>query len=277
DNCAKYANQIFDNSADYGGATLVLGAFFFTIQIYADFSGYSDIAIGTSRLFGFHLSQNFAAPYFSRNFAEVWRKWHISLSTWFRDYLFIPLVKSSKPNVYTKIRNIFILFITIGFWHGANWKFVVWGALQALLFLPSIFKKNKVKYSKVVAYERPLPSLEESFKMARTFSLIVFTMIFFRATNIEHAISFCQSLFAGLFHYEEYFKLYDYTQDIQKSFTLVLIGFIVIEWLGRRSLYSFEKIGLTWSVPQRFLMYYGIAFCILWFSGEDQQYIYFEF
>ncbi|MDN3644276.1 MBOAT family O-acyltransferase, partial [Lutimonas halocynthiae] len=127
DNAAQFANEIFNNSGDYSGSTLFLGALFFAFQIYGDFSGYSDIAIGTSRLFGFNLMKNFAFPYFSRDIAEFWRRWHISLSTWFRDYLYIPL-GGSRGGLSMKIRNTFIIFIVSGFWHGANWTFIVWGA-----------------------------------------------------------------------------------------------------------------------------------------------------
>ena len=135
DNCAEYANWIFNNSADASGSTLILGAIFFTFQIYGDFSGYSDIAVGTARLFGFDLMKNFAFPYFSRDIAEFWRRWHISLSTWFRDYLYIPL-GGSKGGTLSKVKNTFIIFIVSGFWHGANWTFIVWGALNAIYFLP---------------------------------------------------------------------------------------------------------------------------------------------
>ncbi|EPR66318.1 MBOAT family O-acyltransferase [Cyclobacterium qasimii] len=141
DNCAEYANLIFNNSNDYSGSTLVLGAFFFAFQIYGDFSGYSDIAIGTSRLFGFNLMQNFAFPYFSRDIAEFWRRWHISLSTWFRDYLYIPL-GGSKGGLGMKIRNTFIIFIVSGFWHGANWTFIIWGGLNALYFYPCYYLRK---------------------------------------------------------------------------------------------------------------------------------------
>lgn len=143
DNCSIYANHIFENSADLSGSTLLLGAVFFTFQIYGDFSGYSDIAIGTAKLFGFNLMQNFAFPYFSRDIAEFWRRWHISLSTWFRDYLYIPL-GGSQGSIWMKVRNTFVIFIVSGFWHGANWTFIVWGALNAIYFLPLLLaKKNR--------------------------------------------------------------------------------------------------------------------------------------
>jgi D-alanyl-lipoteichoic acid acyltransferase DltB (MBOAT superfamily) len=143
DQCAEFANLIFNNSADYSGSTLLLGAIFFTFQIYGDFSGYSDIALGTARLFGIELLQNFSFPYFSRDIAEFWRRWHISLSTWFRDYLYIPL-GGSKGGIWMRVRNTFIIFIVSGFWHGANWTFIVWGALNALFIMPSIiFNTNR--------------------------------------------------------------------------------------------------------------------------------------
>ena len=189
DNAAEIANQIFNNSADYNGSTLVLGAIFFTFQIYGDFSGYSDIAIGTSRLFGFDLMRNFAFPYFSRDIAEFWRRWHISLSTWFRDYLYIPL-GGSTGGTWMKVRNTFIIFIVSGFWHGANWTFIVWGALNALYFLPLLLlNKNRVN-TNVVAQGKYPPSIKEFFNMSITFSLTVLAWIFFRAKNIGHAWSY---------------------------------------------------------------------------------------
>ncbi|HRO85705.1 MAG TPA: MBOAT family O-acyltransferase, partial [Niabella sp.] len=130
DTCAEYVNLIFNNSESYSGGTLILGAVLFAFQIYGDFSGYTDIALGTARLLGFELLRNFAYPYFSRDIAEFWRRWHISLSTWFRDYLYIPL-GGSRGGVYKKIRNILIIFLVSGFWHGANWTFIVWGLLNA--------------------------------------------------------------------------------------------------------------------------------------------------
>ena len=186
DNCAEFANQIFNNSADMNGSTLVLGAIFFTFQIYGDFSGYSDIAIGTSRLFGFDLKQNFATPYFSRDIAEFWRRWHISLSTWFRDYLYIPL-GGSRGGTWMKVRNTFAIFLVSGFWHGANWTFIIWGALNAIYFLPLLLTNNNRKNLGVVAEGKLLPSLRELFAMLTTFRLTVFAWIFFRAENLSHA------------------------------------------------------------------------------------------
>ena len=198
DNCAEYANLIFNNYQDYNGSTLLLGAIFFTFQIYGDFSGYSDIAIGTSRLFGFKLMQNFATPYFSRDIAEFWRRWHISLSTWFRDYLYIPL-GGSKGGIWMKVRNTFIIFLVSGFWHGANWTFIVWGGLNALYFLPLLLLKRNRTNLGVIAEGRRLPNIRESFQMGTTFMLAVIAWIFFRAENIHLALDYLGDLFSPLY------------------------------------------------------------------------------
>lgn len=195
DNCAEFANQIFNNSTDMNGSTLVLGAIFFTFQIYGDFSGYSDIAIGTSRLFGFDLKQNFATPYFSRDIAEFWRRWHISLSTWFRDYLYIPL-GGSRGGTWMKVRNTFAIFLVSGFWHGANWTFIIWGALNAIYFLPLLLTNNNRNNLGVVGEGKLLPSFKELFGMLTTFTLTVFAWIFFRAENLNHAFGYIEGIFS---------------------------------------------------------------------------------
>ncbi len=189
DNCAVYANDIFNHSAGYSGSTLLMGAIFFSFQIYGDFSGYSDIALGTARLFGIELLRNFAFPYFSRDIAEFWRRWHISLSSWFRDYLYIPL-GGSKGGTWVKIRNTFIIFIVSGFWHGANWTFIAWGILNAIYFLPLLLTRNNRNNLEIVAIGKSLPTIKELFFMLVTFSLTVLAWIFFRAENIAHAVNY---------------------------------------------------------------------------------------
>lgn len=272
DNCAEYANQIFNNSAEYSGSTLVLGAIFFTFQIYGDFSGYSDIAVGTSRLFGFDLMRNFNFPYFSRDIAEFWRRWHISLSTWFRDYLYIPL-GGSHGGTAMKVRNTFIIFIVSGFWHGANWTFIVWGALNAIYFLPLLLSNSNRTYLETVAQGKIFPSLKEFFLMLMTFAMTVFAWIFFRANDIGHAVSYIGEILSP-----SLFTVPQFSNISGAMVTLMLIGvFVLVEWSGRTGQYAISNIGLNWKRPVRFAMYYAIIIAIFYFGGKEQQFIYFQF
>jgi alginate O-acetyltransferase complex protein AlgI len=272
DNCAEYANQIFNNSEIYSGSTLIIGAIFFTFQIYGDFSGYSDIAIGTSRLFGFNLKQNFAFPYFSRDIAEFWRRWHISLSTWFRDYLYIPL-GGSRGSVWMKVRNTFIIFLVSGFWHGANWTFVIWGGLNALYFLPLLlFNKNR-HHLETVAKGKYLPSIRDTFKILLTFSLTVLAWVFFRAENLAHAGNYLSEIFS-----KSTFSVPDINILVSSYITVIFIVlFVFVEWAGRNGEYGIELIGLKWNRVFRWIFYYGIGLTIFYFSGDQQQFIYFQF
>ena len=268
DNCAVFANHAFNNSADLNGSTLVLGAIFFTFQIYGDFSGYSDIAIGTSRLFGFNLKQNFATPYFSRDIAEFWRRWHISLSTWFRDYLYIPL-GGSRGRIWQKVRNTFIIFIVSGFWHGANWTFIIWGALNAVYFLPLLLTKRNRNNLSVIADGKLLPSFREFFAMLTTFILTVFAWIFFRAESLNHAFIYICRVFNKSIISEI---------EIQVDFTLIafLFLFLVVEWNGRESTHSIKDIFKKRKVLR--YSFYGLIICaVFWFPGREQDFIYFQF
>ena len=189
DTCAIFVNDVFDHHHEYSGPTLILGAVYFAFQIYGDFSGYSDIAIGTARLFGITLMTNFRTPYFARDIAEFWRRWHISLSTWFRDYLYIPL-GGSRVGKWKAVRNTFVIFLVSGFWHGANWTFVVWGLIHALLFLPLLLMNRNRRNTGEIADGRWLPSLRELGGMAWTFSIVTLAWVFFRAENLDHALEF---------------------------------------------------------------------------------------
>jgi D-alanyl-lipoteichoic acid acyltransferase DltB (MBOAT superfamily) len=271
DQCAVYANQIFNHSADYSGSTLFLGALFFTFQIYGDFSGYSDIALGTARLFGIELLRNFAFPYFSRDIAEFWRRWHISLSTWFRDYLYIPL-GGSKGGTLTKVRNTFIIFIVSGFWHGANWTFIAWGLLNALYIMPSILFNTNRNNLDIVAKGQLLPSVKDLLSIGITFGLTVFAWIFFRAENISHAIQFITDIFKNP---DSFLLLRVYGK--YKTLLLYLLIFIVIEWLGREDQFAIQNLGLKWKRPLRYSLYYAMIIAIFWFAGQEQQFIYFQF
>ena len=272
DNCAEYANLIFNNSAYYSGSTLVLGALFFTFQIYCDFSGYSDIAIGTSRLFGFNLMQNFNFPYFSRDIAEFWRRWHISLSTWFRDYLYIPL-GGSRGGTWMKVRNTFAIFIVSGFWHGANWTFIVWGALNALYFLPLLLLNKNRLNTDVIAYKKFIPTLKELIQIGITFSLTVFAWIFFRANNIRHAISYISEILSPSLFTTPKFK------GIMESIIIIIlvIVFVLIEWKGREGKYAIAHLGIKRKRYFRYALYYAIILAIFLFGGKEQQFIYFQF
>jgi D-alanyl-lipoteichoic acid acyltransferase DltB (MBOAT superfamily) len=277
DNCAQNANIIFNNSNDYSGSTLILGAVFFAFQIYGDFSGYSDIAIGTSRLFGFNLKQNFAFPYFSRDIAEFWRRWHISLSTWFRDYLYIPLGGSRGSN-WNKIRNVFIIFIVSGFWHGSKWTFIVWGALNALYFLPLLLLNKNRNNTNTIAEGKFLPSVKEFFLMLLTFTLTVFAWIFFRAENISHATTYIYEMFFGLNDYINYYKTYRFIYNLGTPYIIVFLSFLIIEWIGREQKYALEKFGIKWKRYLRFTFYYLIIIIIFFFTlKKDLSFIYFQF
>ena len=268
DNCAELANLIFNNSSHHGGSTLALGAIFFTFQIYGDFSGYSDIAIGTSRLFGFNLMQNFAFPYFSRDIAEFWRRWHISLSTWFRDYLYIPL-GGSRMGVISKVRNVFIIFIVSGFWHGANWTFVIWGALNALYFVPLLLLNRNRSNIDIVAKGKFLPSIRDVLTIASTFILTVFAWIFFRSDNIYHALSFISGIFS-----ESIFSVPDV--DFGNTMVLVLI-FISIEWMGREGQFAIQNIHTRIPSYLRWTFYIIVIIAISAYGGNQQEFIYFQF
>jgi len=272
DNCAEFANTIFNNSAEYSGSTLALGAFFFTVQIYCDFSGYSDIALGTARLFGIELLRNFAFPYFSRDIAEFWRRWHISLSSWFKDYLYIPL-GGSKGGTWMRVRNTFIIFIVSGFWHGANWTFIVWGLLNALYIMPSIiFSTNRANMD-MVASGRLFPSLKEFFSMGLTFILALIAWIFFRANNVGHAFDFLSEIFSGSLLSTPDFE------GMKKSYSILILTllFFMVEWIGREDKFAIEKMGITWSRPLRWSFYYCIMAIIIGFYGKEQQFVYFQF
>jgi alginate O-acetyltransferase complex protein AlgI len=272
DNCARFANLIFDNYADYSGSTLALGAVFFAFQIYGDFSGYSDIALGTARLFGIDLLKNFAFPYFSRDIAEFWRRWHISLSTWFRDYLYIPL-GGSKGGMWMKVRNTFIIFLVSGFWHGANWTFIIWGLLNALYIMPSIvFNTNRTNLNSV-AQGKLFPTLKEFLSMILTFSLTVLAWIFFRSNTVEQAFRYISKIFSKTFLSIPNMKLDTYDKPV----FILIIFFIIIEWMGREQEYALARVMPNKPKAYRWAFYYLLIVIIFIFAGSNQEFIYFQF
>ena len=266
DRCAVFVDSVWGDLSSQSGSTLLMAAICFTFQIYGDFSGYSDIAIGTAKLFGIHLKRNFNVPYFSRDIAEFWRRWHISLTTWFRDYLYIPLGGSrvSKAKV---VRNTFIIFLVSGLWHGANWTFVAWGAYHALLFLPLILLGKNRRYTNIVAEGRMLPTVKEFLQMLLTFFLAVIGWIIFRSENIGQAGQFIADIFRnGLLTVPQ-------TPGLTLLFALVMF---VVEWFNRSQEHGLVLDGIRqrWI---RWSIYYALAFAIILFSHESETFIYFQF
>lgn len=269
DNCAEYANEIFNNYTEHNSSTLIMGAFFFTIQIYCDFSGYSDIALGTARLFGIELLRNFAYPYFSRDIAEFWRRWHISLSSWFRDYIYIPL-GGSKVSTLKKIRNTFIIFLISGFWHGANWTFIVWGALNALYFLPLLLSDKNRTNIETVAQGKLFPSAKELLGMLLTFSLTVFAWIFFRAQSVTDAFNYIRLIFTK--------QVFSVPTIIGTTLLVLISIFFMIEWLGREKQHPLALADLLPYKVLRWFTYLTILMVIIILgSFNNTEFIYFAF
>lgn len=268
DTCAGFVDQLWGNYTHYSGSTLLLGAIMFSFQVYGDFSGYSDIALGLARLLGVELLRNFSYPFFSRNVAEFWRRWHISLSSWFRDYLYIPL-GGSKGSKWKRARNVFIIFIVSGFWHGASWTRVTWGFMHAVFIMPSVLLNTNRQYLGVAAQGRLLPSLREFFSIIFTFLLTTLALTVFRAPNLPDAFHYIGIIFSRSF--------FTIPQPLFKTEFLLLLVFMVIEWLGREEPYAIAKLGQTWRTPGRWSFYYLLLFLMYLYSGKPQQFIYFQF
>ena len=269
DNCAMYADLAFGGYTEYSSPALALGAVCFALQIYCDFSGYSDIAIGVSRLFGFSLMRNFAFPYFSRDMAEFWRRWHISLSTWFRDYVYIPL-GGSRCTKARMVCNTFVVFVVSGLWHGANWTFVVWGALNAAYFIPlQLFGWNRPNTGCQEGDTHLIPLPREAIQIVLTFSLTVVAWIFFRAESMSHACGYLQRMFLCDFS----------SQSLQLPYDIsaIIVVFVLIEWCQRSRRHALEFSDSAWPVLPRWATYYGVLLVLLLFGGEQQDFIYFQF
>ncbi|MDX9907284.1 MAG: MBOAT family O-acyltransferase [Bacteroidales bacterium] len=269
DNCAPIVNNIFENPGAFSGSELLIGVVLFAFQIYCDFSGYSDIALGTARLFGITLLRNFAFPYFARDIAEFWRRWHISLTTWFRDYLYIPL-GGSRGGKWMSVRNTFIVFLVSGFWHGANWTFIVWGFLNALYFLPLLLMNKNRQNMEIAAKGKWLPSLKDLAGMAVTFSLTLLAWVFFRADSVSGAFIFIRDIFsASLFT----------APDIKLHYIWVfIIILLVFEWIFREQQYGLQlnEVKLHKSLKWSLLLALGLIIFIFG-NFNKTEFIYFAF
>lgn len=265
DNCAVYVDDIWNNISGESSLNLIMAAVLFSIQIYCDFSGYSDIAIGTAKLFGIRLMRNFKVPYFSRDIAEFWRRWHISLTTWFRDYLYIPL-GGSRVVKWKVVRNTFVIFLVSGLWHGANWTFLLWGAFHALLFLPLILMGKNRKYTDTVAEGQLLPNFKELGQMLFTFVLAAFGWILFRSQSLGEAVSFIGGIFTGDLGEANFPR---------RALCFVAI-LLVVEWLQRNREHGMSMDGVKNGVV-RYICYFAVLAIIFVYGVFNETFIYFQF
>ena len=267
DTCATYANAIFDHYQSMNSLSLILGAVYFAFQIYGDFSGYSDMALGMSKLFGLDLLRNFNYPYFSRDIAEFWRRWHISLSSWFRDYVYIPL-GGSKGSKAKQIRNVFAIFLLSGFWHGANWTFLAWGFINALYFLPLLLLHTNRSNIETVELQWDFNSLRVLLSIVSTFSITCLAWIFFRAKSIAIAFDYISRIFSERKFVPQYLENERYSYEL----LLLVFAFVVVEWNSRTTIepisgkYSWLKLALCIT-----------AIITLGTYSDYKEFIYFQF
>jgi D-alanyl-lipoteichoic acid acyltransferase DltB (MBOAT superfamily) len=267
DTCATYANAIFDNYTSMNSLSLILGAVYFAFQIYGDFSGYSDMALGMSKLFGLDLLRNFNYPYFSRDIAEFWRRWHISLSSWFRDYLYIPL-GGSRGSKLKQVRNVFIIFVVSGFWHGANWTFLAWGFINAMYFLPSLLLGTNRNNMETAELHWDFNSIKVFFSILSTFSITCIAWIFFRANSIEIAFNYIGKIFTNGNFAPQFLE----NQRYNIGMILLIFVFVLVEWNNR---YKIEPISGKYS-------WLKLTLCLLTIIAlgtyaDYKEFIYFQF
>ena len=268
DNCAAFVDQVFSSGGN--GSEHLIAAVLFTFQIYGDFSGYSDIAIGTAKLFGIRLMQNFRTPYFSRDIAEFWRRWHISLTTWFRDYIYIPL-GGSRVDKWKVVRNTFVIFLVSGLWHGANWTFIAWGFYHACIFLPLILLGHNRKHTDTVAAGRLLPTWKELGQMLLTFALATVGWIIFRATGILSAISYLRSML-NVETFTGFYLLFTRREMIPIGIMLL------VEWLNRSREHGLQDLDLIMKKRWLCCVLYALTFvAVIFFRGDYAEFIYFQF
>ncbi len=275
DNCAMIVNEHWNQYPWMSGLPLFIIGVMFTFQIYCDFSGYSDIAIGCARLFGINLKQNFNHPYFSRSIPEFWRRWHISLMTWFRDYVYFHL-GGSRCDRWKVIRNVYIVWGVSGLWHGANWTFVCWGLFHATLLAIYNLLGVNTKFNHEVAYGKYLPNLKEVLQISLTFFFAVIGWIIFRAETITQAVDYLSAMFSNKFLDTNHLSLFGAKGWLYLGFAFMLLG---VEWLQRDKQHALQfsnRKPFNHRVV-RWLVYYFIIMMIAQFPGENQAFIYFQF
>ena len=278
DNCATFTNEIFDNFQSYHGATLLLGIFLFAIQLYCDFSGYSDMAIGFARMIGFDITKNFNFPYFAQNIADFWRRWHISLTSWMTEYVFTPLSIAFRD--YGKMGLILAIVINltlVGIWHGANWSFIFFGFMHGCLFIPLILMGTMNK-KKTIAKGRFFPTFSQFLNIIGTFSLIMLTFVIFKTSSFANAAMYYKEMFSGLFHKGAYIETLHFLQWKNLLLLMLIIFlFLLTEWIGKEQDYAIEKLAAKWYKPLRWSFYLSLLIFVYYFAGERQQFIYFQF
>ena len=265
DNCADLVDKVWADYSSQSSVMLVIGAILFAFQIYGDFSGYSDIAIGTAKLFGIKLMRNFNVPYFSRDIAEFWRRWHISLNTWFVDYIYIPL-GGSREGKWKSFRNTMVIFLVSGLWHGANWTYVTWGAFHAFCFLPLLLMGKNRRFRDTVADGSLLPSLQDAARILGTFALAVFGWIIFRSNSLKEFADYCSCMITNL-----YIK----TPVEGKKALFFVLFMLIVEWVNRGKEHPFQIAIKSRTI--RWGFYLLIALLCLTQAGHQVQFIYFQF
>ena len=272
DSLGLRVDYIFENYTVFNGSVLLLGLLYFSFQIYCDFSGYSDIAIGTAKLFGIKLRSNFKFPYFSRNIGEFWRRWHISLSSWFRDYLYIPLGGSRKGR-WVSIRNIFIIFIVSGFWHGAEWRYIMWGLVHALLFCTLFLLGKNRQYTNSLVGHNNFPSIKEIFQITITFLTTTLAWVFFRSDSIYDAFLYLGNLFTNLAIPSDH-----------RSGTIYVLIIIVSDWLIRKNGRLKTRLALNKKIYQwiyllslLLMIAFGTLSLLFLRNSNERPFIYFQF
>lgn len=278
DTCAQYSAPIFNQFEHHSGGALLLGAVLFMFEVYGDFSGYSDIALGSARLFGFELLQNFSFPYFSRSISEFWTRWHISLSSWFRDYVYIPM-GGGRAGRMKKLRNVFVVFLLSGFWHGASFNRILWGGLHAVFMLPSILWANtQNKHTDIVAKGRCMPTLIELLQMLSTFLLCTLALIVFRTTSVSDSFRYLKAIFISIFDtriFSEIFVFWKGSVGMTPVFLVAIL--ILVEWMTRTKKYALDELAVRVPQPLRWLIYFLLLGTLLLFAQRSRQFIYFQF